>query len=163
VVEQVRVISSIHGVHTAGLSLQRHTVLRPGNSSKVGSEVVKSVIFWDLTPCSVVEVSTFRTNILIPSSGLKSKPSRLPARHIRLCLLLPSTTVFWDVTPCSIPTFRSDVLPPFVGSEKKHRKQELISSQMALLAGWVPYYSIKVIEAVRSSETSVILAYRPSH
>lgn len=156
--------------------MQGHTVLRPGNSlllnnSKVGSDVltaviVKSVILWVLTPCRMVEISTFRRNILIPSSGLKSKPSRLPARSTRLCLLLPSTTVFWVLTPCSMTsvlTFRSDVLPPFVGSDTKQIKQELISSQLALLAGCVPYSSTKVTEAVRCSETSVILAYRPSH
>jgi hypothetical protein len=42
------------------------------------SMVIKSTIFWDITPCGPLTASqsTFRCNISPPYSGLKDKPSK---------------------------------------------------------------------------------------
>jgi hypothetical protein len=41
---------------------------------------VKITIFWDVMQCSSVEASVFQKNVLPPSSGSKTEPSKKPAR-----------------------------------------------------------------------------------
>jgi hypothetical protein len=41
--------------------------------------VMRNSVFRDITPCSPLSQPTFRMNILLPSSGLESKPSNKSA------------------------------------------------------------------------------------
>jgi hypothetical protein len=39
-----------------------------------------STVFWDIMLCSLI-TPTFQRNVLLPSSGAKSKPRKKPARN----------------------------------------------------------------------------------
>jgi hypothetical protein len=50
------------------------TIIRFAENEVLTTLIVRTTIFWDVTPCSLQELLTFRREILPSSSGLKIRP-----------------------------------------------------------------------------------------
>ena len=128
--DNVCVFSVLPACEFCGSTLRRNgwtTTPSPLSNSSRHRRVSKTAVFWNVTPCSVVQVPTFKTSFLPPLSGLDWWLwVRLKCRHP--CTRLPSVTGHFapdfiqPASLCLLPLTTSYDLP-----HVKHRTLQPVS------------------------------------